>query len=320
MVTSATVDVVPGGTEVPACEPASEATPHGRLQPILVPLDGSDLAERALPYAEALAAPGCQLILLEVGQDDEEFQLQDRHADACAQLETATGDPAQQILQVANQLGVGLIAMTTHGRGALGRWAFGSVADHIARTSPVPVMIIRPREGDAQPDPTIRRVVAPLDGSSLSEHALPTAEAIAHQVNVPVHLVTAVDLARLMPVGMLPTVAFNAEVYEGTVAQAQRDAEGWLTHAAAQLREGGVETTQEVRVGAPFAVLQEIVQPGDVIVLASRRHQGAARLVLGSLADQLVREGSAPVVLVPARDSVNQETLDRSASTSPDAR
>lgn len=299
---------------------ASDPARPGRIQPILVPLDGSDRAERAVPYAEALAAPGCQLILLEVGQDDEEFQLLDRHADACARLETVTGDPAQLILQVTAQLGVGLIVMTTNGRGALGRWAFGSVADHVARSSPVPVMIIRPREGDTQPDPTIRRVVAPLDGSSLGEHALPIAGAIAQQVNVPVHLVTAVDLTRLMPVGLLPTAAFNAEIYEETITQAQRDAEDWLTQAAGHLHQDGVGTTQEVRVGSPFGVIQEIMQPGDVIVLASRRHQGVARLVLGSLAEQLVREGSAPIVLVPARDQVNEPTGDHAVPVSPDVR
>lgn len=297
---------------------ASPETAPRSVRPILVPLDGSDLAEHALPYAEALAAPGCQLILLEVGQDEEEFQLLDRHADACAQLETAVGDPTQQILQVATRLGVGLIVMTTHGRGALGRWAFGSVADQVARTSPVPVMLIRPA-GDAPPDPAIRRIVAPLDGSPLSEHALPTAEAIARQMNAPVHLVTALDLARLLPVELMPAAAFNAELYEAQVHQAQRDAEEWLAEAAAQLRRGGVDVTQSVHPGSPIAVLQEMAQPGDVIVLASRGRQGAARLLHGSLAEQLIRGGSAPVVVVPATDWASGPTPDRAAQVSQDA-
>jgi nucleotide-binding universal stress UspA family protein len=284
-------DGAPGG--------ATDAPLHSLIRPILVPLDGSDLAERALPYAEALAGPDCQLILLEVGQDEEEFQLLDRHAEACAQLETVTGDPAQQILEVATKLGVGLIVMTTHGRGAIGRWAFGSVADAVSRTSPVPVMIIRPQE-DETPPPLIRRIVLPLDGSPLSESALPVAEALALQLGIGVHLITATDLSQLLPVGLTPAVAFNAEVYEDAVTQAQQDAEGWLTQAAARLRDGGVEVTQAVRAGTPFPVLQEILQPGDIIVLTSRGRRGAARLVLGSLADQLVREGAAPVVLVPA--------------------
>ena len=271
-----------------------------KLQPILVPLDGSELAERALPYAAALSGPGCQLILLEVGQDEEEFHLLDRHEGACAQLETAIGDPAQQILQVANKLGAGLIVMTTHGRGAIGRWAFGSVADQVSRTSPLPVMVIRPGDGDTDPDAAIRRIMVPLDGSPLSRQALPLAEAIAQQVNASVHLVMAIDISRLLPVELMPTVAFNAELYEQAVNEAQLDAQQSLTEAAEELHRAGVNVTLEVKVGSPFTVIQETLHPGDVIVLVSRGHHGAARLVLGSLAEQLIREASAPVVLVPA--------------------
>ena len=299
-----------GGTEDTSAEGTAAASPQATLRPILVPLDGSDLAEQALPYAEALAAPGCQLILLEVGQDEEEFHLQDRHEGACARVETAIGDPAQQILQMAQQLGVGLIVMTTHGRGAIGRWAFGSVADQVSRNSPVPVMIIRPGDGESPPDPAIRRVLVPLDGSTLSTNALQTAEAIAHQVNAPVHLVTAVDLTRLLPVELAPTIALNADLYEQEVTQAQRDAEEWLADAATQLRQEGVDVTQHVRVGAPYAVIQELVQPGDVIVLASRGRHGVTRLVMGSLAEQLVREAPVPAVLVPATgDEAGQDIM-----------
>lgn len=303
MMAATTRDEIPGRNGAPVREDpgaAAREAPHLKtLQPILVPLDGSDLAERALPYAEALSGPGCQLILLEVGQDEEEFHLLERHEGACAQLETAVGDPAQQILQVADKLGAGLIVMTTHGRGAIGRWAFGSVADQVSRTSPVPVMVIRPGEGDADPDPVIRRVLAPLDGSPLSAQALPTAGAIAQQVEAPVHLVRAIDVSRLLPVELMPTVAFNAELYENAVAEAQREAQESLTEAAGELGHAEVDVTQEIQVGSPFAVIQEALQPGDVIVLVSRGHHGAARLVLGSLAEQLIREATAPVVLVP---------------------
>lgn len=303
MMAATTSDGIPGRNGAPVREDRSaaarEAPPLKKLQPILVPLDGSDLAERALPYAEALSGPGCQLILLEVGQDEEEFHLLDRHEGACAQLETAVGDPAEQILQVADQLSVGLIVMTTHGRGAIGRWAFGSVADQVSRTSPVPVMVIRPGEGDTDPAPVIRRVLVPLDGSPLSRQALPTAEATAQQVSAPVHLVRAIDVSRLLPVELMPTVAFNAEIYENAVDEAQREARESLTEAAEELRRAGVVVTQEVQVGSPFTVIQEALHPGDVIVLVSRGHHGAARLVLGSLAEQLIREATAPVVLVP---------------------
>jgi nucleotide-binding universal stress UspA family protein len=278
------------------------------LQPILVPLDGSDLAEQALPYAEALAAPGCQLILLEVGQDEEELRLLERHAESCARLETATGDPAQQILQVARDLGAGLIVMTTHGRGAVGRWAFGSVADTVTRTAPVPVMVIRPRAGDAEAVPVMRRVVVPLDGSPLAEQALPIAQALAQQLHAPVHLVTAIDLTSLLPVEMMPTVAFDASLYAETVAQLRSGAEAWLAEAARQLQCAGVTATWEVLSGSPFLVISDVVAAGDLLVMVSHGRSGAQRWLLGSVAEKLIREAPVPVVLVPTGDRRDDQT------------
>ena len=195
-------------------------------QPILVPLDGSALAEQALPYAQALAGPGCELILLEVGQDDDDLTLRERHADSCGQLETAIGDPAEEILRVATQMGAGMIVMTTRGRGAVGRWAFGSVADRVARTAPVPVLVVRPREdvGEAGSG-TIRRLVVPLDGSPLAEAAVSFAQFLAKDLTVPVHLVTAIDVASLVPTAVAPVVAFDAALYDETVTHLRADAE-----------------------------------------------------------------------------------------------
>ena len=148
----------------------SVATPPG----ILVPLDGSPLAEQVLPYAQALLAPGAELTLLEVVEEPEADPRHVRPAPragrGCAaharatgprvsperaeatlrgerprvRLEVTRGDRTVEILRVAAEQGVALIAMTTHGRGALGRWVFGSVADRVARSSPVPVLLVRP--------------------------------------------------------------------------------------------------------------------------------------------------------------------------------
>ncbi len=78
-------------------------------------------------------------------------------------LEVTGGDPAAQIVQIAAERQVELIAMTTHGRGAMGRWYFGSVADRVARSATVPVLLVRPSEKEPQPV-AIRRLVVPLDG------------------------------------------------------------------------------------------------------------------------------------------------------------
>jgi nucleotide-binding universal stress UspA family protein len=276
--------------------------------PILVPLDGSPEAEQALPYAETLAEPGCQLILLEVAPDpDDEFSLLARHADSCARLETARGDPAEQILRTAHDLGVGAIVMTTHGRGALGRWAFGGVADAVMRRSPIPVMIVRP--DGAQPEPAMRRLVVLLDGSSLAERALPFAQTLARRLGAPVHLVTAIDPVSLVPSAIAPALAFDAEIYDETLSQVQGAAEAGLAQASDTLREAGVDVSWEVLSGSPYFVIADALRPGDVVVMTSHGRSGVARMVMGSVAEKLIREGPAPVILVPSGQSGERSAI-----------
>lgn len=142
---------------------------------ILIPLDGSPLAEKALEIAEPLAlAAGMEVLLLRVVPPippliegariimtaDEVAALERREAEAyLAGIATGlrgrglrvrplvrVGDPARAILATAEAEGATLIAMATHGRGGLGRLLFGSVTAQVMRASPVPVLTVRPEQ------------------------------------------------------------------------------------------------------------------------------------------------------------------------------
>jgi nucleotide-binding universal stress UspA family protein len=302
---------------------ASEATSPG----ILVPLDGSPLAEQVLPYAQALLAPGAELTLLEVVEEPEpvygmsgrllvpvedvqHMLEQQAHeylqkaeatlggAQPRVRLEVARGDPAVEILRVAAEQGVALIAMTTHGRGALGRWVFGSVADRVARSSPVPVLLVRPGEGEPRPV-AIRRLVVPLDGSPLSEEALPTAQALAAHLGVPIHLITVIDMRRITPSDLAPVVAFDVGAYEEILSQLDAAAAARLAEISERLEREGLHTSSELALGSPFMTISGAVQAGDLIVMTSHGRSGVHRWLLGSVAEKLVREAPVPVVLVP---------------------
>jgi nucleotide-binding universal stress UspA family protein len=294
---------------------------------MLVPLDGSPLAEQVLPYAQALAAPGAELILLTVVEAPEpihgmrgqllvpledvqrmlEQQARDdlqraeatlRNGRPPVRLETTAGDPAEQILRLAAERQVDLIAMTTHGRGALGRWIFGSVADRVARSSPVPVLLLRPSAGEPQAA-AIRRLVIPLDGSPLAEEALPAARALAARLHLPIHLITVIDILRLIPVELGPVVAFDAAVYQETIDQLDATATAMLTRVSEHLHRAGLQVSSEVAHGSPFAAIADAVQAGDLIVMTSHGHSGVRRWLLGSVAEKVVRESPVPVILVP---------------------
>jgi nucleotide-binding universal stress UspA family protein len=271
-------------------------------QPVLVPLDGSGFAEQALPYAELVAGNTCQLVLLEVGDDeDDEFVLQQRHGDSCAHLQTVFGDPVEQILSVAQQLNAAMIVMTTRGRGAFGRTALGRVADAVARKSPLPVMLIHPTTNGAQvTSPQVHRLVVPLDGSVLAEAALPTAAQVAKDLHAPVHLVTIAGSAD-DTAARFETAAVDAALQPQASATQVAEATANLTQKAERLRRQGIACTWEVLRGSPYFTIADALRPGDVIVMTSRGYDGIKRWLLGSVAENLVRDGPVPVIVVPAR-------------------
>lgn len=140
---------------------------------ILVPLDGSPLAEAVLPHAQALAqSEGAELVLLRVAADpgaefafsdpaiaqDMVRQLEADTSSYMADIQTKTqgmglktstmvreGPIAETILDVAKEIHADMIAMSTHGRSGMRRWLMGSVADRVVNHSTIPVMLIRPQ-------------------------------------------------------------------------------------------------------------------------------------------------------------------------------
>lgn len=141
---------------------------------ILVPLDGSTVAEGVLPHAKSLAySEGAELILLTVAANPAmdylfsdpgiaETTVQEQVEKSKAYISTIendlhsagfkvstlmrVGSVAEVILSVAEELQVDAIAMSTHGRTGAARWLLGSVAERVVHNSNVPVLLIRVKE------------------------------------------------------------------------------------------------------------------------------------------------------------------------------
>lgn len=283
---------------------------------ILVPLDGSQEARSALPYAAALAAPGGPIELLTVVKDQKdladggEASVQAALEAAGAELRAAgydvktrvlVGDVPGHIVEAAANGGAYMIVMASHGRGAFQRLIHGSVADKVAREATVPVMVIR--SAQRQPGPVgITRLVVPLDGTALSEQSLPVAKAISRQLGTPLVLVRAVNIAEFMPpaVGMGEAIPFD--VYDQTEEEMEKDASGYLDALAGTLRSEGLTVVSQVLSGPPAAAITEATKPGDVVILCSNERGGVMRWLMGSVAEQLVRDDDVPIILVPAPD------------------
>lgn len=171
---------------------------------VVVPLDGSELAEEVLPHvAEMIRGRDSQVYLLSVTpmMRGVASSIVDSHPNAgerqrveqelkkylrkvgrrlepvAAEVEVAVrfGRPADEVLAFADNVGADLIAMTTHGRSGIRAWIFGSVADRIMRGATCPVLLVR--AGQAQLRTTYQRILVPLDGSELAEQILPYVKA-----------------------------------------------------------------------------------------------------------------------------------------------
>lgn len=298
---------------------------------MLIPLDGSMLAEQAVPYALALASPGSELVLLHVlpgaepvtGARGEVVAAADEvthgvettvreelaalarrlvtRQDVPVGVETAVGDPAARILDVARDRAATMIVLASHGRGAIGRWTFGSVADRVARSSAVPVVIVRPQDAPVEAGAVgVRRLVVPLDGSPTAAQAVPVASALARALRLPILLVTAVDPSQAVSPIVGYGAAFSDAVYQDLVAQLTSDARALVEQTGARLIGAGVTTDWQILVGPPAAAIMDATVGGDLIVMTSHGRSGLSRWLIGSVAEKLVRQGPVPVMIVRA--------------------
>ena len=298
---------------------------------ILVPLDGSERAEQALPYALTLATEGGAVVLLQVVPDAETLRKPlgqvlmtadevremltslarkdlERGAERYPagdrvryELLTPFGDTAGTLLETAEQQNADLIVMASTGRGALSRLALGSVADRVARNATTPVLLIR--ESDESPTagaPHIRRIVVPLDESERAQRALPFALTLAQRLGVELALVTVLEpqvYTMTSPTFGLPV---SADLYGEMETQIRSAAEERLATASRDLTSAGATVSTHLLQGSAAGALLDFTNEDDVIVMTSRGASGIARWLLGSVAEKLVRQAAAPVLLVPS--------------------
>lgn len=144
-----------------------------------------------------------------------------------------------------------------------------------------------------------RRIVVPLDGSALAEAALPQAIDLARLTGVPLHLLRVVDYLRLERYGPY-ALALEYSPVEPVLATEQTEATGYLSEVAERLTDDGLTVASEVRQGRVAREVVAAATPGDVIVMASHGRGGLSRWLLGSVAEDVLRHATVPVLLVRA--------------------
>lgn len=295
---------------------------------VLVPLDGSKTAERVLPLARYFARGGHVELLGIVDITEMTRHIAASHASMIpTMVDGATknlsdyldrtqknfpvgtvrctvrlGDAAETIIESAAADERTLIAMATHGRSGLDRWLLGSIAEKVLRGASNPVLMVRAKE-EKNPSwemASMKRVVAPLDGSELSERILPHVEGLAKQLDVAVTLLGV--YGGPMAAGGTGDGVYNAGSMEAFIAGLRGETVAYLEKATEDLKRKGLEKISfAAREGlAADEIISMAREPDTLIAMCTHGRTGIKRWMLGSVAETVVRHADSPTLIVRA--------------------
>jgi nucleotide-binding universal stress UspA family protein len=199
--------------------------------------------------------------------------------------------PAPVILEYAEEQGVDLIVMGTHGRRGLRHLLLGSVAEEVVRMADCPVLTVRE---DAASAGAFERILVPMDYSENSELALGYAREIASSEGASLHLL------HVLEVGTYPDFYFPVQASQ--MLDMPELKEKALQHLRDRLEKEGpeVEAKLHVELGHPAQNVVEYAErlEIDLIVLGSHGRTGFERALLGSVAEGVARRAKCPVLIV----------------------
>jgi len=294
------------------------------IRSILVPLDGSKFAEAALPLATALAertkaklrlltlheprpdlaagldTPAVEGESLEIRSAAQEYLTetagrlgQPGGAEPRVELIDAAAGPG--LVDAVSRLGPDLVVMATHGRGPMSRFWLGSVADHFIRHGTTPALLVRP--GKSEPPASVRKILAALDLSDESARILDTAGAVARAFEAELVLFHVVEPLVGMVDGALP---FPMPVAPGSLDRAKDDANRRMAELGRLAADRGLPASVRVvtGVGAAASILEEAREGYDLIAMTTHGAGGVRRLLLGSVADKVIRASELPVLVL----------------------
>jgi nucleotide-binding universal stress UspA family protein len=280
---------------------------------LLVPLDGSSLAERALPYAVRLAESRGRLVLMRAEAEHEPSQavteaeeyLRDmaQHVSPEVPVETVVmhGHAAPQILAAAQQFDADAIVMASHGRTGLPHLLFGSVTEAVLANGILPVLVIHVRPGEAPASPFApysARVLVAQDGSIFDAAARQAALDVVGVHGEVVLMTAAPEPDHVIEDERGQVFEYLDQLEEGR-RQAGRD---YLNIVADELRRRpyAAEVTTDVRIGDPATciTLAATERGVDLVVMATHGRTGVRRAMDGSVAGTVLRTGPTPVLLV----------------------
>ncbi|MBI5878388.1 MAG: universal stress protein [Chloroflexi bacterium] len=294
---------------------------------LLVPLDGSTLAEAVLADAQFLAARlNARLTLLHITEKNPPATIHgDRHLTATGEAEAylrelagrwplparatawhvhEAGDQgvAAMIVDQALELGADLIVLSTHGSGVVLREKLlGSIAQHVVREGRVPVLLSRARKNGAAPR-ALAQIVLPLDGEAVHETAVPVAAALARAFGAAIHLIAVVPTSETLSGPEASTGAIMPNAMRAMLEFAQQGSADYLQKVRATLP---ASATIEVARGDPAKGIIAAAERvhADLIVMATHGRMGLNAFWSASIAPKVLTGYAGSLLLLRAPDA-----------------
>ncbi|MCB0016151.1 MAG: universal stress protein [Anaerolineales bacterium] len=288
---------------------------------ILLPLYGSELAERALIPALALAeAMSAELVLLRVAiplplnldpslyarvvrvrrNEVKEYlrAIRFRFSFANINIETkvVVGQAARAITKFANDTEIDLIVMSSLGHSGIKRWIYGSVANEVLNTANCAKAIIHPHvEIDSF---ALKRVLVPLDGSQMAEQAVKLARALAEAAQADLYLLNVVSGTQILeqPVPDLPG-------NDGVSDTEEAEATAYLLRVKADMATCPINVLTQVTTGPTVENIIDFAddQKIDLIIMGSHGKSGFQKLVFGSVATKVLQSANCVTLVIPGQ-------------------
>jgi nucleotide-binding universal stress UspA family protein len=286
-------------------------------------LDGSELAETAIPYVRDLAGQlEAEVDLIYACPPDQQTDLGmhqtylNKAAENLKQkikanwqprqepkikTQVIIGDPVKVISDYVKQNAISMVALTSHGASGFKARVMGSVADKVVREVGIPTLLVRIKEANTIPQKKglIQKILLPLDATDASKIAIPLAVELASKLKAAITLFSmAPSIYSQTMLGTEMGLGFNGDSID---ASTEKYTDEYLQGIENDIRKAGVEVTHSsyINIDAVHEILEmeKKIQP-DLVIMATRARSNIARWVLGSVAEKVLTEGDRPILMI----------------------
>ena len=288
---------------------------------ILVPLNGSALAEKALPYAKSIAKLKKSNVILFAVSLTIFVERRDRLFSSYLEVNakelneegikattaTSYGNVAEEIVKYANNNKIDLIVMATHGYTGAKKWMFGSITQKVLYGTKIPVLLIKAKAPEASAE--FNRILVPVDGSPFSESTFPYIEELARRTDKEVVLLHICEPPVVPSYGSQPINPTWKKYRDEMWEEMEKLATNYLEKTMAVMKKKRIKVKSRVEKAQTGEVAKTIMKVSreekvDLLTIATQGRAGVSRWVYGSVANKIVEEFPQPILLIRPEASI----------------